>query len=245
MFYKNFFRGKFVFLSLIATLLLSGCASNTPQLENDPYESLNRKIYALNKTADKHFLKPVAQGYDAVFPAPVKTGVTNFFNNIEDVPTGINGLLQGKPQQMTSDFVRVLINTTIGLLGVIDVASYLDVPKHDSDFGQTLGKWGMKSSPYIILPILGPSTVRDGTGVFVDWVMSPWPWIEPLWLQMSLYTLDGINVRRLYLAKEPLIYVAAFDEYIAVRNAYLQHRVSMINEGSDTFIDHEKDEFGD
>jgi len=235
MFYHTVSQHKLAVLSIPLMLSLSACSS-APALDNDPLEPMNRKIYAFNKTADKYVVKPIAKGYDAVFPAPVKTGVTNFFNNIQDIPIAINGLLQGRPQDMASDVVRVLINTTFGLLGVIDAASYVGVERHEADFGQTLGKWGIKSSPYLVLA----STVRDGIGLGVDWAMSPWPWIEPESLAYGLYALDGINTRRNYLDKEELINVAAFDEYVAIRNAYLQNRQNRINAGgSDT------DEFGD
>jgi len=217
----------FLLILLLFVSLLSGCAATGKV--NDPFEPVNRHIYSFNKTADTYIVKPIAKGYDAVLPGPVKTGVTNFFNNLDDLPIAANGLLQGRPQDTASDLARVVLNTTMGVFGLFDVASRLGVVKHEADFGQTLGKWGVKSSPYLIIPILGASTIRDGIGRSVDWYLSPWPWINPEALRYGLYAFDGISIRSEYLQHEDLFDVAAFDEYIAVRNAYLQRRDALIN----------------
>ncbi|MDP3036345.1 MAG: VacJ family lipoprotein, partial [Rhodocyclaceae bacterium] len=156
-------RLKSAVLTVALVGLLGGCAtSGNPK---DPIEGYNRAMYGFNEAVDTVLIKPVAQGYDAVLPAPVRTGVTNFFGNIADLFIGVNNLFQGKPDQAASDLGRVLINSTIGILGLFDVATEAGLEKHEEDFGQTFGRWGVGNGAYVVLPIFGPRTVRDTAGL--------------------------------------------------------------------------------
>ena len=164
-------RGRRYLSALGLALALTGCAtSGNPK---DPIEGYNRAMFAINDGVDQAVVRPVAVGYDAVLPSPIRKGVTNFFGNIADVFTGVNNILQGKIASGVSDFGRVVVNTTIGILGLFDVASEVGMEKHDEDFGQTFGSWGIPSGAYVVLPLLGPSTVRDTFGKVLDMETNP------------------------------------------------------------------------
>ena len=150
-------------MALAAALLLSACAS-TPGRPYDPFEASNRVMYAINEPLDKYFAKPIAQFYVDYVPSIVRKGVSNYFNNIDDLFSGINGLLQGKLDKAGNDFGRVMLNSGFGILGLIDIASDAGIPRGNEDFGQTFGYWGIPQGPYLFIPLWGPSTVRDGTG---------------------------------------------------------------------------------
>ena len=164
-----------IFFKLPAVMLLSlsllGCATNGDP--RDPLEPLNRGIYKFNDTVDKAVLKPVATGYKEAMPGPVRTAVGNFFSNLDDVLVLLNDLLQFKLEQAASDFSRLVWNTSVGIAGLIDVATPMDLPKHNEDFGQTLGYWGVNNGPYLVLPFFGPSTLRDTVGTVVDVPIRP------------------------------------------------------------------------
>src|SRR5690349_9104818 len=162
----------------VALLVLGGCASTggNPQ---DPLEPLNRGIYKFNDVADHLIIKPAAEIYRDVVPAVVRTGVSNFFSNINDVIVALNSLLQGKVTQAGLDVSRIVVNTTVGVLGIFDVATDLGLEKHNEDFGQTLGYWGIGSGPYFVLPFLGPSSARDSVGLLADWKTDPKTYVEP------------------------------------------------------------------
>lgn len=221
-------------LFLLTVLFLAGCATARGPQEgaNDPFEPFNRKVLVFNEKADQYVLKPVAQGYQAVTPLPARVGVSNFFANLSDAWTGVNNLLQGKPGSAASDVGRVLLNSTVGIFGVFDVASEFGLPKHDEDFGQTLGKWGVASGPYLELPLLGPSTVRDGVARFADSFGDPLGY-EPdrVAHRNQLRGLRLIDTRQQLLGLEKTMDEAATDTYVFRRNFYLRKREADINDG--------------
>jgi phospholipid-binding lipoprotein MlaA len=215
---------------LVLSGVLGGCASSgNPK---DPIEGFNRAIYGFNEAVDTVLIKPVAQGYDAVLPSPVRTGVTNFFGNIADFFIGVNNLLQGKPDQAVSDLGRLLVNTTVGLLGVIDWASDMGMEKHEEDFGQTFGRWGVGDGAYVMLPILGPRTVRDTAGFVLDFVADPVGNVGHIPTRNTMYAIRFIDVRADLLPADKVIEEAALDKYSYVRDGYLQRRNNLIHDGN-------------
>lgn len=215
---------------LIGAMLLSGCAT-TASNNADPWEGFNRKVFAFNDALDSYALKPLAQGYQKVTPLPARTNVANFFGNVEDVWIGANNLLQGKGTDALNDFGRFLINSTVGILGFFDVASELGLEKHEEDFGQTLGKWGVGSGPYLVLPFFGPRTVRDAGGLAVDLFTSPISQIEEIPVRNSVRGVQVVSDRSLLLGAEETLEEAAIDKYTYVRSFYLQRRKSLILDG--------------
>jgi phospholipid-binding lipoprotein MlaA len=195
----------------------------------DPLEGFNRQMFAFNDTVDEYVLKPVATAYQKVTPSFVQTGVGNFFGNIGDVWTAVNNLLQGRVNDGVNDVGRVLINTTFGVAGLFDVGSATGLPKHNEDFGQTLGRWGVKSGPYLVLPILGPSTVRDAFALPVDFTGDPWSYTKPNSLRYSGTVLRVVDKRATFLDAGSLIEEAALDKYVFFRDAYLQRRAGQVN----------------
>ena len=216
-------------------LFISGCASvATPPPADDPFERYNRAMYRFNDTVDKAVLKPVAKGYEKVVPQPVHTSVTNFFSNLDDVVVTLNDLLQGKVRQAGSDLSRLVWNSTVGIGGLFDVATHLGLPKHNEDFGQTLGKWGVGPGPYLVLPFLGPSTVRDTTALPVDWESNPLTHYynvnKNVYWQVK--TLDVIDTRAGLLHASSILEQASLDEYAFMREAYLQRRQNLVYDGN-------------
>lgn len=217
--------------ALLVALLLAGCATTGDANPRDPWEGFNRKAYAFNETLDENVLKPAATGYVKVVPAPAREGVNNFFGNVGDVATGLNNFLQGKPKEGASDLGRVVVNTVFGVFGLWDIATPLGLEKHNEDFGQTLGVWGVGSGPYLMLPLLGPSSARDAPARAVD----------PSWYYTSLldtgtyyglWTLDKLNTRANLLQAEGVLQQAALDKYSFIREAWLQRRRSQVYDGS-------------
>lgn len=208
---------------------LTGCAT-TANNPKDPYEGFNRAMFQVNEGIDV-VVKPVAQGYDAAAPLPVKAGVGNFFGNIADVWIGINNLLQGKGGDGMSDMGRFLINTTVGIGGVFDIASEIGLEKHAEDFGQTMGKWGVSEGPYFYWPIIGPRTTRDTFGWLVDTNVDPVWHINDIPVRNSLVGLRFVDLRASLLPADKVVEQAAFDKYNYIRDAYLQKRRSDINDG--------------
>ena len=221
-----------------AALLLSACATTGGGNPADPIEPVNRAIFEFNDTVDKAVFKPVAKGYKAVTPEPVRTGVNNFFSNLRDPWTGLNQLLQGKVEEGVTDLMRFVTNTTFGIVGIFDVASEAGMAKHQEDFGQTMGVWGADTGPYLVLPIFGPSNVRDGVGTLVD-SYGYLPWKGPEYLGVhdyvawrnALTAVDMINTRANLLDAINVMEEAALDRYSFVRDAYLQRRRSQVNDG--------------
>lgn len=212
----------------LAAAVMTGCAS-TSNNPNDPLEGFNRTMFSFNDTVDKVALKPAAQAYDAVVPSPVQRGVGNFFGNIGDLWSSVNQLLQGRIEQGVSTFMRVAINTTFGLGGVLDVATEARLPREKSDFGQTLGKWGVGSGPYVVLPFFGPSTLRDTAGMPVDLYGDLWTYKRPTRWRNVGTVVRIVDRRAQLLDASTLLEDAALDKYDFVRDAYLQRRQSQIN----------------
>lgn len=210
--------------------LLTGCA--TSGNSKDPVEGFNRAVFAFNEGLDKAIIKPVATGYDALLPSPVQTGVTNFFGNIADVFIGINNLLQGKVPEGLSDFGRVAINTTIGILGVMDIASDAGLEKHEEDFGQTFGRWGAGNGAYVVLPLFGSRTVRDTAGLVLDVAADPVADLGHVPTRNILLAIRIVNDRANLLPADKVIDEAALDKYSYVRDAYLQRRRNLIHDGN-------------
>lgn len=224
-------------IAVVALLTAGGCSS-VPQGDRtverdpkDPLERYNRAVYDFNSNVDRAVLKPIASGYRAVTPEPVDRGVTNVFNNIADVTSAVNNLLQFKVSRFGSDVGRVAVNSTVGLLGVIDVASNMGLPNYKEDFGQTLGYWGAETSPYLVLPLLGPSTLRDSIGRAGDWFTNPLINLREKEIYWGLLALDVVDTRADLIPADELLGAAAVDPYTFVRDAYLQRRRSQINDG--------------
>ncbi len=232
-------KGERLFMqlrSILLTLLvvaLTGCASTGDyQDPRDPAEGFNRAMYSFNEGLDDVLLKPISKGYKAITPAPVDTGISNFFGNLADVGSAINNLLQFKLERAASDVGRVLVNSTIGLLGFIDVASNMNMQKYGEDFGQTMGAWGMDSGPYIVLPFFGPSSGRDTVGLVVDWYTDPVRYVKPNHWRNSLIGLRVIDTRADLLSASRVLEEAALDPYEFQRDAYLQKRRNDVFDGA-------------
>jgi phospholipid-binding lipoprotein MlaA len=224
------FSRKTLLLAAVMASLLGGCA--TSGSDKDPVEGFNRAMFAFNEGLDKAVIKPVAQGYEAVLPTPVRTGVTNFFGNIADLFIGVNNLLQGKPDQAAGDLMRVAINTTIGILGVFDVASEAGLDKHEEDFGQTFGRWGVGDGAYVVLPFFGPRTVRDTVGLVLDVKADPVGNVDHVPTRNTLLALRIVDTRADLLPADKVIEEAALDKYTYVRDGYLQRRRNLIHDGN-------------
>ena len=212
---------------------------------NDPFEDLNRNIFIFNEKLDEKLLKPAALTYRKVTPQFARTGVTNFFNNLEEIDTTINQVLQGEIKYAFNDAGRFVINSTIGLFGLIDVASKMGLEKHEEDFGQTLGVWGFDSGPYIMIPFLGPSNPRDLLSRPISSFLSGTFAMEDNDVKITLVGIDALETRERLLDAETLI---IGDKYIFVKDAYIQSREYEINNGStedDEFLDDMEDIFGD
>ncbi|MGZ8264327.1 MAG: MlaA family lipoprotein [Burkholderiales bacterium] len=209
---------------------LGGCATGTNP--RDPLEPFNRGVYQFNETLDKVIFKPVAQGYRAVLPQFVRSSNSNFFSNINDVVVLFNNLLQGKFTSAVSDFGRIAINSTIGVLGLFDVASEAGIEKHDEDFGQTLAVWGVHDGPFIMLPFFGPSTGRDAVGRIGDYFTDPVSYIDPNHTRNQLWGTRVVNRRAELLDASTILETAALDPYEFVRDAYLQRRRNLIYDGA-------------
>jgi len=222
-------------LSLVA--LIVGCASipaGVPPSPDDPWEPFNRSVFEFNEGLDKYVLKPVVSGYRFVLPEFIREGVYNFFSNYNDIYTALNNLLQGKPDYAFNDLMRVVVNTTMGLGGLIDLATPGGLEKHKEDFGQTFGVWGVPSGPYVVLPFFGPSSVRDTFGTVADLETDYlFKYIPDVGLRNSLTGLRVVNARNTYYEAGDLLDGAAIDKYSFLRDAYIQRRKYQINEGRD------------
>ena len=221
-------------LPLAATLLfvmaVSGCATNAPKA--DPLEGLNRATYAFNDTVDKVVFTPLAEGYQAVTPGFFRIGVTNLFANIGDVTTSLNNLLQGKPGHAASDAGRFVVNSTLGILGLFDVATPMGLEKHKEDLGQTLGTWGVGSGPVLMLPLLGPSSLRDSVSGIEGQFLGYGHYIGHVPTRNSVLGLDLVNLRANLLGASSSLDTAALDKYQFIRDAYLQRRLRNVHDGN-------------
>ena len=220
---------------LVCAFLLAGCATVDPDYadERDPFESFNRAMFTFNDNLDQYVAKPLAKGYQYITPAPVDRGITRFFLNLDDVRNALNSALQLKFMNAGSGLGRFAINTTIGVLGFTDPASELGIEKHEEDFGQTLGYWGMGPGPYLVLPVIGPSSGRDLVGFGVDWVSDPLYWeLDDATISWSLYILRYVDRRADLLAASRVMEDAALDPYIFLRESYLQRRKHLVYDGN-------------
>jgi len=214
---------------ILASLTLGGCATtNNPR---DPLEGFNRGVFTFNDTVDKYALKPVATAYKNVLPSFVQTGVHNFFGNLSDAWSGVNNLLQGKGEAGMQDFTRFAMNSTFGLVGVLDIASPAGLPKHNEDLGQTLGHWGVPSGPYLVLPILGPSTIRDTAALPGDWYGDLWTHKRPTNVRNIGTAVKAVDTRASLLDATGLVEGAALDRYEFIRDGFLQRRESQVTDG--------------
>ncbi len=213
----------------LAVSLLQGCASGPQANPADPLEPFNRGVFGFNEGLDRTVLKPVATAYRDTLPAPVRTSVGNFFGNISDAWSFVNNLLQGQPAQAKDSFFRFTTNTFLGVGGVFDVAgNKLNIPKHREDFGQTLGVWGLDAGPYLVLPVLGSSSVRDTAGLVVDWQGNLVGRMGYVPGRNSLTGLNLIDTRASLLEAGNVLDQAALDKYAFARDFYLQRRRSLI-----------------
>ncbi|HUQ75326.1 MAG TPA: VacJ family lipoprotein [Burkholderiales bacterium] len=219
-----------VFLAWLA-LALTGCASVGGDDPRDPFEGFNRGVYKFNDKVDQAVARPVATAYRRVIPGEIRDRVRNFFGNIEDVFVGVNNFLQGKFADGANDFARVAFNSTIGMLGIHDVATDMGYEKHNEDFGQTFGRWGAPTGPYLILPLLGSSSVRDGIGTGIGMYVDPLGEVRGYHTQYALWGLRLTQTRADLLDASRILEEAALDRYVFQRDAYLQRRRSLVYDG--------------
>ncbi|PHV26577.1 ABC transporter [Janthinobacterium sp. BJB426] len=216
-------------LALAIAASVSACATGTNP--RDPLEGYNRAMFKFNDTVDQVALKPVATAYKTVTPSFVQTGVGNFFGNLSDVWSAVNNLLQGKGEAGLQDVVRVSMNSTFGILGLIDIASQAGIPKHNEDFGQTLGWYGVQPGPYVMLPLLGPSTVRDTVALPLDITGDPWRYKDPVNVRNIGTVTRVVDKRAALLDATNLMEAAALDRYEFIRDGFLQARESKVFDG--------------
>jgi phospholipid-binding lipoprotein MlaA len=210
----------------------AGCATTNSGDSRDPFEGFNRSMFAFNEAFDEAIGKPVATAYRDYMPDPVRDWVRNFFSNIADLFIGVNNLLQGKPGDAVNDWARFAFNTTLGLLGINDVASEMGLEKHNEDFGQTFGRWGAGDGAYLVWPFVGSSTVRDSAGLVFDWSLDPVRRHEPKDPRYFMVGLRALGTRADLLDASRILEEAALDKYVFQRDAYLQRRRGLIHDGS-------------
>ena len=221
---------------VLGAALLQGCASVAPSSvqtdPRDPWEGMNRKVYAFNEKLDDAVLRPVAQTYVDVVPSFVRTGVRNFLGNLGDVWTFVNAGLQLKGQVAAETFMRVAVNSTFGLYGVLDIASEAGIDKRKEDLGQTLGHWGVKPGPYLVLPVLGPSTLRDTAALPGDWKASPGQYFRDIGASTGVSLLNATETRARLLKAGDAVQQASLDPYSFVRDGWLQKREYDVYDGN-------------
>lgn len=250
----NKIRNVRVVLGVSCLSMLQACTTVPHPDPVDPWEGMNRDILAFNDEVDKYILKPVAKGYQWVTPEFVDVGVSNFFSNLKDIGVSVNDFLQAKPKQGSMDTARFLVNSTVGIAGLVDVATMIDLPKHEEDFAQTLAVWGVPRGPYFVMPFYGPSSVRGVGGYIGDTALHPLTytflfannWVS--WASLGLRTVEVIDVRADFLGAEAVASEAAMDRYLFFRSAYLQQRDYLISDGaaqSLEFDDFDEDELED
>jgi phospholipid-binding lipoprotein MlaA len=232
---------------LLLALVASGCATNPNRVVDprDPLEPYNRAMYRFNDDFDKAFIQPLAKGYKAITPEVVDRGITNFFNNIDDFTSFVNNALQFKMSRAASDVGRIFINTTVGLLGFFDVATNAGLPSYKEDFGQTLGYWGLPPGAYFILPILGPSNMRDNIGFAGDIVTDPFFNVQTGDIYWGFAGLRIVDFRADRLEAGEILQDAALDPYIFLRDAYLQRRQNLVYDGNPPESEDQGDIWGD
>ena len=228
-----------IILFLVISIGLSACAKKSTYVEDadgefyeeevvsDPLEPMNRKLFSLHKWLDKAFFRPLAVSYRAVLPPVARKSVGNFFTNVDHIPITINNILQLRPMDAGNSAARLVINTTAGIGGLFDVATPLGFEYHKSDLGQTFARWGWSNSTFVFVPLFGPTTFRDGVGVVGDLYMTPWPYLHDAaeWSSAAVYAVDK---RSQFMETEPILTVAALDEYSFIRDGYLISRRAFI-----------------
>ncbi|MBR9884801.1 MAG: VacJ family lipoprotein [Oceanospirillales bacterium] len=212
----------------VMALMLAAPVNAETNAEKDPWEGFNRAMFGFNEQVDRFAMKPLAQGYHYVMPDIAERGVSNFFSNLGDIRSAVNNLLQGKIDAALTSVTRVVFNSTFGLAGFIDIATPIGLEEKREDFGQTLGVWGAGSGPYLVLPLFGPSSVRDGVGLVPDMTLDPVGQVDHVPTRNSLYGLRLIDARVELLKAEQII---SGDKYSFVRDAYLQRREYLVNDG--------------
>ena len=216
---------------LCLAVLVTGCATAPATASRDPFEGFNRSVFQFNEKLDQAVVRPVAETYQQITPQPVRTGVKNFFGNLSDVWSTVNNALQLKPVPAVESFMRVLVNSTVGLYGVLDIATELKLERHSEDFGQTLGYWGVSSGPYLVLPLLGPSTLRDTASLSVDTKGNLARRVEHVPTRNTLLATSAVEKRARYLGAGERLDELALDKYIFVRDVFLQKRLSEVWDG--------------
>ena len=219
-------------LALVASLSLTGCATGPNANPKDPLEPMNRSISRFNDSLDENVLKPVATGYRDVTPELVQKGVRNVFNNLADIWSTVNSGLQLKGRDTAESFMRVVVNTVFGVYGIFDVATEIKLQRHTEDFGQTLGYWGVPSGPYLVLPVLGPSTLRDGVGTRMDISLDAVRNLDHIPTRNATMGLRVVARRAEFLKASGMLEEAALDKYSFTRDSYLQYRRSQIYDGN-------------
>ena len=217
--------------ALACTVALSGCAT-APGKVDDPFEASNRVMFQINEPLIEYVAKPIADLYTAIFPSFVRTAISNYVNNIDDLFSIVNDALQGKWDKMGNDMGRVMINTGFGFGGLIDIASEAGIPRGMEDFGQTFGYWGIPQGPYLFIPLYGPTTVRDGTGTLIRYIWSPTNEIPSVPVRNVMYGLVTVNEAPGAVEAWKLVDQASLDRYTFVRRAYLQRREYLVHDGN-------------
>lgn len=237
-----YFRNLIPALSF-CLVAVSGCATlDGPTDAHDPWERFNRGMYTFNDKVDRAVLKPVAKGYRAITPNAVEKGISNFFGNLGEIRVIANDILQLKLVRALSDTSRFVVNSTIGIAGLFDVATHMGLDKHDEDFGQTLGRWGAGTGPYLVLPFFGPSSVRDGIGLVGDYQIDPIGEVDDRDKRNALYAVSIIDNRAQLLEAGEILDEAAFDPYIFLREAYFQRRRNQVYDGAPPVLETEDNE---
>ena len=224
-------QGLYTVLSLLLSAALAGCATGQGAHADDPLEPFNRVMFTVNDTLDEYLATPVARGYKDVTPQTVRTGVTNFYSNLSDVGNTVNSLLQGDGKGTIESFMRVFVNSIFGVAGLFDLATPAGIEKHPQDFGLTLGRWGIESGPYLVLPLFGPSSFRDSMSYVVDYHFDPITYTSGI-AYKAFYSLNFVNVRTNMLGATDILSGAALDRYTFVRDAYMQQRRYLLTEGN-------------
>ena len=225
-------------LAILLILVLGGVARAADDVdrgpEHDPWEGFNRTMFDFNDDMDRWILEPVATGWDYVVPNAVERSISRFFQNLRVPINSVNGFLQGKPVDGASDIGRFVVNTTLGIVGFLDVATPFGLERHDEDFGQTLAVWGVPQGPYVVWPVLGASTVRDTGGSAVDTAMSIMPFFLESYVTIGARVIETVNARSLVREEIDNARGAALDFYVFVRSAYLQRRQALIRDQKET-----------
>lgn len=228
----RFYARRLAAAFLVAWLVTSsGCATTGSADPRDPLEGMNRSFFSFNEFMDEHLFDPIGRAYQAVLPDPIDRAISNAFSNINDIAVIANDVLQFKIRQAFGDLSRFLLNSTIGILGLVDVASDMGLPKHDEDLGQTLARWGLGSGPYIMAPFFGPTTLRDAAGFGVETTfLNPLSYVNPDAYRAGLLSLNYVDFKADLLSAGELVAEAALDEYEFMKNAFFDRRENLIRD---------------